>query len=67
MHGRNWFSMPPWQGHFSMCSHALRYQDMVIGTDDQDSLLHSESSEHTVGLISTHEVPLRGLSIESQV
>lgn len=50
----------------SQCA-AMLSGTKTIGTDDQDSLLHSETSDHTVGHISTHEIPLCALSIESQV
>lgn len=67
MHGRNGFSMPPWQGHFSMCGHVLRYQDMVIASGDQDSFLRAETSEHALGFTSTHDGPLSARSTEFQV
>lgn len=51
--------MLPWQadvkpGRRSMCSHALKQQDLVTVFGDLDHFLHSETFKYTAGFISTH-------------
>lgn len=38
-----------------------------MASGDQDSFLHSETSERTIRFIFTHDGPLRAVSIEFQV
>lgn len=46
---------------------AARHKDLVMASGGQDSFLHSETSEHTIRFVFTHDGPLCALSIEFQI